>query len=224
MHQNTLRALWCGSTFLTPFATTWKTSAVSHCAPHGTAEIGDFSPAALYLAPVPHTRAQPIFLPHPFTSLPRLLSCLFIPRGTERSLPTVSTSRELNRFSSIQAESLLADPLVPLQRRLQVQLTKSQFQAQEMEVQPNRLKPLASSEPAIPQLGEEQGAPGVLQSQRERKGSFLSRNNCVCSAFSNIIARRMGLWGTIDHTLQVSSFRRGGNSPVFLTVCQKFSN
>lgn len=140
MHQNTLRALWCGSTFLTPFATTWITSAVSHCAPHGTAEIGDFSPAALYLAPVPHTRAQPVFLPHPFTSLPRLLSCLFIPRGTERSLPTVSTSRELNRVPSIQAESLLADPLVPLQRKLQVQDEGSKFSLRNLSSKPRRWK------------------------------------------------------------------------------------
>lgn len=40
--------------------------------------------------------------------------------------------------------------------------------------------------------------------------------------FSNIIAKRKGLWRAIDHTLQVPSFSRG-KSPVFLTTCARSS-
>lgn len=48
---------------------------------------------------------------------------------------------------------------------------------------------------------------GLLVYCRAReKGEVLSCPEInVCSAFSKIIAKRMGLWGTIDHTLQVSS-------------------
>lgn len=66
---------------------------------------------------------------------------------------------------------------------------------------------------------------GLLAHCRARgkeKGSFVSRNKCVCSAFSNVIARRTGLWGAIDHTLQVPSFRRRKLS-FFLTAYARSS-